>query len=308
VGGRCTPNAGMGGGGPTGGGGGPGLVNANQFVGANFDASQGGVASNTTPSSSSAPAQTNAHASNQESSPLTAFQTTYSMTPPTQTQPHDQAMPASPHHALGNDPLYVLDRNTGETIPANVTLNTFSTWSENLLAQVSGATVSSYSWNVSQAPDLTNVSGTNTINLQGTWANFTGSARTDTISVTETPQSGSPLTQTMTFVVAGTNSPAYSSSRPTTSTTWPTVITPDQLSSAQATQPAGPYASIGLADGSVQTSFSMPSYNPNTTPLSLDYNSTVANAQPIFLAEYQLPTGQAVPATISAQLTFNGTA
>jgi hypothetical protein len=49
------------------------------------------------------------------------------------------------------DPFYVLDLNTGETIPANVTLNTFSTWSEDLLAQVSGTSVSSYSWNVSQA-------------------------------------------------------------------------------------------------------------------------------------------------------------
>ncbi len=245
-----------------------------------------------------------------ETSPLTAVQTTYSMTPPSLLEPHykPHAPSVSPSLAMGKDPLYVLDRNTGETIPANVTLNTFSTWSENLLAQVSGATVSSYSWNVSQAPDLTNVSGTTTSNLQGTWANFTGSARTDTISVTETPQSGPPLTQTMTFEVAGTNSPAFSSSRPTSSSTWPTVLTPDQLSSGQATQEAGSYASIGLADGAVHTAFSMPSYNPNTTPVSLDYSSTAANAQPIFLAEYQLPTGQSVPATISARLTFNGTA
>jgi len=216
--------------------------------------------------------------------------------------------PTAPPSSSGSDPLYVLDLKAGETVPANVPLNTFSTWSEDLLAQVSGGTVSSYSWNVSQAPDLTDVSGANTANLQGTWANFTGAARTDTISVTETPQSGSPITQTMTFEVAGTNSPAYSSSQPTSSSTWPTVITPDQLSSGQATQAAGPYASIGEDDGSVQTSFSMPSYNPNTAPVSLDYNSTTANAQPIFLTEYQLPVGQSVPSTISAQLTFDNTA
>ena len=158
------------------------------------------------------------------------------------------------------------------------------------------------------ARDLTDISGTTTLNLQGTWASFTGDARTDTISVTETPQIGSPITMTMTFSVAGTNSPAYSSSRPTSSSTWPTVITPDQLTSGQPTQAAGPYASIGEADGSVQTSFSMPSYNPNTTPVSLDYNSTTANPQPIFLTEYQLPVGQSVPSTITAQLTFDGTA
>jgi YD repeat-containing protein len=309
VGGRCTPNAGMGGGGPTGGGGGPGLVNANQFVGINFGASEGGATANSNPPPApSVSAQTNAPVSGRESSPLTELQTTYAMTPPSLLQLHYQSLSPSLPHAHGHDPLYVLDMNTGETVPANVTLNTFSTWSENLLAQVSGGTVSSYSWNVSQAPDLTNVSGTSTANLQGTWASFTGSAHTDTLSVTETPYSGQPLTQTITFEVAGTNSPAYSSSQPTSSSTWPTVLTPDQLSSGQATQAAGPYANIGLADGSVQTSFSMPSYNPNTTPLSLDYNSTAANAQPIFLDEYQLPSNQSVPATISAQLTFNNTA
>ena len=112
----------------------------------------------------------------------------------------------------------------------------------------------------------------------------------------------------MTFLVAGTNSPAFSASRPTSSATWPSVLTPDKLSPAQETVAAGPYASLGLADGSVQTAFAMPSYNPNTTPVSLVYNSTAANAKPIFLAEYQLPFGQAVPSTITAQLTFNGTA
>jgi len=43
VGGRSTPNAGLGGGTPTGGGGGPGLVNANQFVGVDFGASPGAM-------------------------------------------------------------------------------------------------------------------------------------------------------------------------------------------------------------------------------------------------------------------------
>jgi hypothetical protein len=138
---------------------------------------------------------------------------------------------------------------------------------------------------------LTNVSGTTTAQLQGTWANFAGSARTDIISVTETPQVGTAITVTMPFLVASTSSPAYSSTRPTSSSTWPTVLTPDQISSAQATQAAGPYASLGLADGSMYTSFAMPSYNPNTIPVSLDYNSTTANAQPIFLTEYQLPFG-----------------
>jgi RHS repeat-associated protein len=111
----------------------------------------------------------------------------------------------------------------------------------------------------------------------------------------------------MTFLVAGSDSPGYSTNRPTSNTTWPGAITPDQLMAGQASADGGPYARLGLADGSVQTAFAMPDYNPNTAPVSLLYSSTAANAQPLFLAEYQLPTGQSVPSTITAQLTFNGT-
>ncbi len=310
AGGRSTPNAGMGGGGPTGGGG-PGVVNANQFVGVDFGTGNNTVAPAKGINAASLSRDPKGSAT-ENASPLTAFQTTYSTTAPAQSTPLKiEPMSVSlPNGRHGTDPMNVLDLNSGETIPANVTLNTFSTWGENLLAQVSGGTVSSYAWNVSQAPDLTNVTGTSTAQLQGTWKSFTSTTgpRTDIISVTETPQVGSPITVTMTFAVAGTNSPAYSSTRPTSSSTWPTVITPDKVSSGQATQAAGPYASMGLADGSVQTSFAMPSYNPNTAPVSLDYNSTTANAQPIFLTEYQLPFGQSVPSTITARLTFNGTA
>ncbi len=134
--------------------------------------------------------------------------------------------------ALSGDPLYVLDMNDGDTTTANVTLNSFSNWSEDLLAQVAGATVTRYSWSLSGPPDLTSVSGTTTANLQGTWANFSGAARTDTITVTETA-GASHLSQTMTFLVASTSSPAYAATRPTTSSTWPSVITPDQISASK---------------------------------------------------------------------------
>jgi len=62
------------------------------------------------------------------------------------------------------------------------------------------------------------------------------------------------LEQTRTILVAGNDSPGYSSSRPTNSATWPGVIMPDQRTAQQATQPGGPYA--------------MPSYNPTTTPVN----------------------------------------
>jgi hypothetical protein len=210
---------------------------------------------------------------------------------------------ASPQGPSASDPLYVLDLNDGLTLPSNVTLNSYSDWQENLLAQVSGTAVASYQWNVSQAPDLTNVSGTTTANLQGTWQRFTGSASFDTISVTETPKVGQAPTLSFTFEVASVNSPARGT-RPTTSGTWASVLTPDLLVADQATAAAGPDASLGLADGSAQTSFRMPTYNPNTDPLQIDYSSTAASLQPIFLVHYQLPT--TLPSNVTAQLTLNG--
>jgi RHS repeat-associated protein len=229
------------------------------------------------------------------------------ITPPARL-PHVSAPPVTnlTASALGpskNDPLYVLDFNNGLTLPTNVTLNNFANWSVDLWAQTSGVTVSSYTWNVSQAPDLLHVSGTLTANLQGTWNNFTGPAHSDKITLTETPTAGSAITQTYNFQVAG----AIPFSQPTSSTTYASVITPDLLVADQATVAAGPDAALGLADGSAQTSFLMPSYNPNTDPLELDYSSTAANAQPIFLVHYQLPSSN-LPSNVTAQLTFNGSA
>jgi RHS repeat-associated protein len=53
---------------------------------------------------------------------------------------------------------------------------------------------------------------------------------------------------------------------------------------------AGPYAGVGLVDGSAQTAFSMPSYNPNAAPLSLEYNSAVADPEPVFIVPYTVTT------------------
>jgi hypothetical protein len=41
--------------------------------------------------------------------------------------------------------------------------------------------------------------------------------------------------------------------------------------------------------------------------LALEYVSTAAYAEPILVVQYQLPAGVALPASISAQPTFNGT-
>ncbi len=314
-GGISTPNLGGGGGG--GGGGAANITNANQFMSANLGAA-GTVSTAGTPQATALPAgpapvaATSALATpavqpaNSNAPTAAATQASSAASAPA----HSSAAPPAPRSVTpglaSGDPLYVLDMNESLTLPNNATINTFSTWSENLLAQVSGATVSSYSWNVSGAPDLTSVSGTTTANLQGTWATFsTGGPRSDTIKVTETPTSGSPLTVTLNFVVTGTNSPAYASSRPTTSSTWQNVLTPDLVQAGQGQTSDGLYSSLGLTDGSAHTSFSMPSYNPHVDPLQLDYSSTAADSKPIFLAHYQLSSP--LPGLVTAQLTLNST-
>jgi len=198
--------------------------------------------------------------------------------------------------------LAVVDVNTNVVLPGNATsINSFSNWAMSLQAQVSGVAVTSYSWNFASAPDAGSISGSSSYNVQFTWASFTGAPRTDTISVTAN-YSGGSLTQTFTYSVTATNSPAWSSA-PTSASTWPSVIAPDQLK-GQSQAPAGPYASIGLADGSVQTSFSLPSYNPNTSPLGLVYSSVVADPMPVFQLRYQLDPSQSLPTSVTAQLTL----
>jgi RHS repeat-associated protein len=153
------------------------------------------------------------------------------------------------------------------------------------------------------------VSGASTFDLTYQWANFTAaSPRSDTISVLVTYADSSTASLSYSFNLWGTNSAAYSSTPPTSASTWASILTPDQLSAGQQTVGAGPYASLGLADGSVQTSHSMPSYNPNVPGLDLTYSSSAADPLPVFLVHYLIPTGQAAPPTVSAQLTLNGVA
>jgi hypothetical protein len=62
--------------------------------------------------------------------------------PPSRPQGHGTADPAA-----GTDPLYVLDINQDVVLPSNGTpINSFATWPMHLEAQVSGATVTGYSW------------------------------------------------------------------------------------------------------------------------------------------------------------------
>ena len=205
---------------------------------------------------------------------------------------------------LGQDPLFVLDANKAVVVTPGVTEHEFSTWGMDLRAQVSGATVSSYSWNLSGAPDAVNVSGQTTFDLQFSWASFTGAARTDTITLTTTNSDNTQQTQTLTFKVAATDSPAWTAAPPTTAATWPLVVTPDTLQANEDTVGGATYQ-LGLTSGEVLTGHALPGYNPGVAPLDLVYSSAAAAPQPIFLDHYALPTAQALPLVLQAQLTFN---
>jgi RHS repeat-associated protein len=210
-------------------------------------------------------------------------------------------------HGSGNDPMIIVDVNKGVVVTPGVTEQEFSSWSMDLRAQVSGATASTYSWSTTNAPDATSISGASSFDLTFTWASFTGAARTDTITLTETNTDTTQNIQTLTFRVTATNSPAYSSAV-TTSSTWPNVLPPDAVQMQQETAGAGPYYSLGLQTGELDISHTLAGYNPSVAPLSLLYNSTTGSAQPIFMTHFPIDSTRAVPSTVSSQLTFNGTA
>ena len=108
------------------------------------------------------------------------------------------------------------------------------------------------------------------------------------------------------FQVNGSDSPAKAT-QPAPAGIGPSasgVIAPDQLQN-QAMVPAGPYAGVGLVDGSVQTGFSLPSYNPNVAPLGLVYNSAAAHPQTIFTLNYLLSNWLSIPSYVNAQLTLS---
>jgi RHS repeat-associated protein len=187
--------------------------------------------------------------------------------------------------------------------PVNTPINTFSGWSMSVKAQTDGAIVSSYSWSFNTGSDATFINNSNGYNLTWNWASFNGAARTNTLTLTLVAaipgSAGSEqITHSFTFLVNAQDSPAYASSRPATFATWMDLFGPDQLN-GQDMLPAGPYASVGLVDGSAQAAFSVPDYNPNAAPLSLVYNSAVAYPQPIFLWSYWLGN---TPTTFTAQM------
>src|SRR5262245_61108562 len=234
------------------------------------------------------------------------------------TSPTPPPPPAKPKPPPA-DPLDVLDANTAQTVLPGVTAHGFSTWAMDLRAQVQGGTVQTYSWNLTSAPDATSVTGASTYRLQFTWASFTGTARTDTITITTTNTDQTVQSRTITFKVHATDSPAWTATPPTTVNTWPTVVTPDEVDLDQATAGNSKYYQVGLATGELLATHMLPAYAPHTgscgcckslelaSPifaandpdggrLHLAYSSLAADARPIFIYRFQLDPTRAVPA------------
>ncbi len=208
--------------------------------------------------------------------------------------------------AVGSGNVWVMDVNNGVTVLPGVTQHAFSEWSVDLRAQAIGKAVSSYSWDTTDASDASSPS-TSDNQLTFAWATFSGAAHSDSITLTTTFTDSTTNVQTLTFVVNSDSSPAWTADPVTTSDTWQPTQAPDEMTN-EATEAAGPYVTLGLASGQVETSHSLPTYNPDVPALTLMYNSTTADSLPIFLVDYTLPVGEAVPSTVTATLTLNGTA
>jgi RHS repeat-associated protein len=204
------------------------------------------------------------------------------------------------------DVPFVLDANTAEPVFQGPGYRSFSTWGMDLRAQVTGATIVSYSWNLANAPDATNVTGANTYDLQFTWGTFSGGPHPEVIALTTVDSNLNSQTQNFLYFVDGIDSPAWASTPPTTAATWQPLIAPDQLKSNGAAV-SGAGFSVNLTSGDLLVSYDLPGYNPALTPLGLTYSSNRADPVPVFLDNYALdPARSSAPTQVVATLNFNG--
>ena len=193
--------------------------------------------------------------------------------------------------------LYVLDNQSGVVLQPGVEqLATLDGWVD-LIAQVQGATASSYSWNTSGLP-ATLISGTSTDQLNFRWDNTNeagyGHSTSVTLSVTDTSL------QTLTYTYEFWMPPGGPVSGPSgggTNASWATSLAPSQqlLSSPPF---ASDDATVDANSGSLDTEIDLPSYNPNVPALALTYDSLTAKPEPIITVENTIPA--TVPSQVSA--------
>jgi len=201
--------------------------------------------------------------------------------------------------------MYVLDNNNGVVLYLGVNQLATLGGPVDLLAQVSGTTVSSYNWNTSGlGSDATNISVTNTYQLTFQWGNTFATTHTDSVTLSVTDVNGHKETYTYDFwLPAGHIS--GSSSGGSSNATWPSSLAPDaELNGSSSFD--GSYATVDATSGALDTSINLPGYNPNVPALALTYDSLTADPRPIVLFEHTISPSVSVPSEVSAQLTFDG--
>ena len=195
----------------------------------------------------------------------------------------------------------VLDNNNGVVLYPGVEQVATMDAKVDLLAQVSGATVSSYNWNTAGLTDGQSFSVTNTYQLTFQWKSSNEVATENSVTLSVTDTNSHVLTFTYDFWVPAVSNTISGGSN----STWPTSLPPSQeLLAAPTFAGDDGNASVDATSGSLDTDINLPSYNPNVPALALAYDSLAASPEPIIVFENTIPS--TVPSQVSAQLTFNG--
>ena len=194
--------------------------------------------------------------------------------------------------------LITLDYNDGsDFVPGAEQLATPG-GSVNLRAQVidSASGTYTYSWTTAGLTDATSISGASTYDLTFQWNTSISTAKTESTTLTVTDPNSNQVSQTVHLlgargdrlghrrhhlaVVARPRPDPGRCARP-----WPA------RTSRSSRPPAPP-----------ETSIDLPSFNPNVSPVSLQYDSLSANALPIVDVEHPLDPTKTTPSQVTAQL------
>ena len=146
-----------------------------------------------------------------------------------------------------------------------------------------------YAWATSGLSNATSISGASTDDLTFQWDTSIATAGSESVTLTVTDPSLNVVSQTYTFwVPAGTGSA-------TGGTTWNNATLDPGLLQADAPAFASQNVSVVEDTGALETSINLPSYNPAIPGLSLNYDSSAANAMPIIVAEHAISTNPGHP-------------
>ena len=168
-------------------------------------------------------------------------------------------------------PLYTLDYIQGTVLfPGGYQLATLD-GNVDLRAQTSGTTGVTYSWNTSNLDRRHQHQRRQHLRPDLHLADKQFGVYVDSVTLTATNASSQQEIQTYYFVV-----PAGSTSASAGTAAWPTTLSPDTVG-ASAPSWSGDGVSVNADSGALDTTITLPSYNPNVPALALTYDSLTAN-------------------------------